>query len=294
MLCLAACDSSIQPSDGRFAYESENREDSTVCNEALDAGQSLYMAEFDPEKSEYKFGADGVAVIVGVPPGDTDFGSWAMLHDGHEQVLYIMNRLHTAVHELRPDDSLLCGGKPGFRLVDTFELGAVPEGANRWSFAALHSVQRTHIYLLEERPSSGGTSSAPRRIYQGILDHDEGKFVWNDTRFYSDMPITNSPDDATWRRWGMMHGDGYDDYFLFSLAGQDFQRRATIIEHKWDRSQQSYHHSPANGEASRYSVVGIPYNAAINNFAMFWEDGENPQFVVQLYPIVGTPTPRSS
>lgn len=295
ILCLAACDSISEIPDDRYVYGVENRGDSDLCNEALNSGRSLSMAEFDDERSEYRFGAGGVAAIVGAPPDDTDFGSWAMLHDGDEQVLYIMSRFHTAVHEFRPDESLACGGRPGFRLADTFDLGAVPDGANRWSFAALHSGRRTHVYLLETDTSSGGASFAPQKIYQGVLERDRGEFVWDDERYYPNMPISNSPDDATWRRWGMMHGDRHNDYYLFSLAGQDFLRKATIVEHKWDRSQQSYNHSPGDDTAaSRYSVVGIPYNAATNNFAMFWENGGKPQLVIQVYPIVGTPTPRSS
>lgn len=220
-----------------------------------EARPRLLQAAFNPDSGTYEFGFDSLeSVEIGGAPGDTDWGRWAMLHDGQSYWLYFMpqdrdDALYPFVFD--PDVGAYEHTDEMLDIVDA------PSDADMSSIAMLHDGTNYRLYAL--------SLSNPLSVHQFSYDKATAAYVYGHDSI-PEIEVTATPQGADWGAWATV-GDGAD-YRLYTFASA---ARDTLVQHAYNPDTGTYEYG-FNG-ISDIPVGPIPPDALTGDMAMV-HDGQ--------------------
>lgn len=116
-------------------------------------GSRLLQFAFDEATGSYEYGYRSIEEIpVEGSPADTDWGRWAMLHDGESFRLYTGRRGATDELYQHAFDRGASEYRYAFRSIPRMTLEAVPPDSDESSFAMLHDETHYRFYYLGDDP----------------------------------------------------------------------------------------------------------------------------------------------
>ncbi len=177
----------------------------------------LNQAAYINGTTTYQFGYNSIPKIgISGAPADTDWGRWAMVHDGSVYRLYFFKR--------DTSDTLYQFGfnvassryEWGYNSIATLKIHGAPSGTDSRSFAMLHDGTTYRLYLRSHND--------PTLLRQFGFNAGTSRYEYG----YNSIPeirVTGFPSDTDWNRWAMVH-DGRDfRFYAFknNLSSQFYQ-----------------------------------------------------------------------
>ncbi|MCH9684915.1 MAG: hypothetical protein K0V04_25995 [Deltaproteobacteria bacterium] len=254
-----------QGSDGDSADDgvSTTGDDSGSTAEPIEDEPQLDHAAWNPDSAAFEFSHESVPSISVVgAPADADPSRSAMLHDGTNQLLYLMQEGADAVYQLDFDPGLATyvhDGAPSIPLVD------FPGYADRSSFAMLHDGGRYRLYFL--------SVDHPLRLIQGAFDPDAGAFVHGFASI-PEIDVVGTPAGSDWSGWAALNDGETFRLYVFASAAHD-----SVFEHTYDGMQYQF----GLEVAEPIGLTMIPNDADRDDFAML-HNGTTPSLYLRGEP----------
>lgn len=229
------------------------------------AAVSLHQAAFVPGTTVYRFGYRSIPTVpVRGAPADTDWGRWAMLHDGSVYRLYAFRRGTRDTLYQFGFDPAASAYVHGHESIPILRIVGAPEDADAGSIAMLHDGR---VYRLYMRSRTGRDV-----LYQFGFNTTTQRYEHGHESIPT-IPLVASPRDADWRRWAMLHDGTHYRLYVFRSG-----RSGTLYQAAFDPAKESYRFG--HESIPELTVESVPASSDTRTAAML-HDGANFRFYFQ-------------